>query len=357
MTARLVFYGERSASLSLYLDGLPPELAVQVAVLPPRRMERDFVTLAAAGLVVFVRGFEAVWRSGLLAALTRIGVPCAWFTDDDLTMLRGEQPGFGFYDDARVRAFCARMVAVIGTAKPLCARLAAYHRNVLLWPCVLNERLLAVGGSETRGPYRIGFVGGGFRVEGLRRLVVPALATRPDAALYVVEGEAARIAGARVLPFEPDFDRFVAAWRAVAPDVLVHPPGQTRNIGNKAPGILLTALYLGAAPIVADEPAFDGLGAGEGVVRAGDAAAWRAALEIFAEPAARRENLNRLLAHARVAWAPELARGAVDALLREAAPGGAEALARRRAAMALGWSPSVSFMWRRRLGRIASRFR
>jgi hypothetical protein len=290
----------------------------------------------------------------LLTALERSGVPCAWFTDDDLTALRGDQPGFAFYTDARVRDFAARMVAVIGTTPALCARLAAFHSNVLHWPCVLDERLLALPTVRPNGPPRIACVGGAFRAEGLRRVVLPALDALPDAELLLVDQVATKIPGAHVLPFEPDFARFVATWRAAAPDILVHPPGATANLAMKGPGTLLAALYLGAAPIVADEPAYAGLGVAQGILRAGQTVdSWRAALAHLAQPATQREHLARLLAHFRAAAPPEAARSTVEWLLSRAAPGGAAAQAREAAARSLKWRPPLSLVWRARLRRLA----
>jgi hypothetical protein len=351
---RLVFYGEHAASLSLYLDGLPDDLAARVSVLPPRRLQGDLPLLAAAGLVVFVRGFERVWRSGLMATLGHLGVPCAWFTDDDLTALRGEQPGFRFYTEARVRDFAGRLVAVIGTTPALCARLAAFHTNVLHWPCILNERLVPARHPLRSGPLRIAAVGGAFRADGFRRLLLPALEAVPGAELLLVDQLATRVAGARELPFEPDFAQFVATWRAAEPDILVHPPGATTNLAMKGPGTLLAALYLGAAPVVADEPAYAGLGAAQGVLRAGASVdSWRGTLVQLAQPGARRDHLARLLAHFRATASPETARGTVEWLLAHAAPGGAAAQTRQAAAQRLGWRPPLSLMWRARLRRLA----
>ena len=42
---RIIFCGERSASLSLYPDGLPNDLAAQISVLPSRRPETDLPLL------------------------------------------------------------------------------------------------------------------------------------------------------------------------------------------------------------------------------------------------------------------------------------------------------------------------
>ena len=158
---------------------------------------------------------------------------------------------------------------------------------------------------------------------------------------------------AHALPFEPDFPRFVAAWRAAEPDILVHPPGQTANLAMKGPGTLLAALYLGAAPVVADEPAYSGLGIAQGVLRADDSvAAWRAALAYLAEPDTRRQHLARLLAHFRAVASLDAARATVEALLAHAAPGGTAAAARQAAALRLGWRPPLSVVWGARLRRL-----
>jgi hypothetical protein len=142
-----------------------------------------------------------------------------------------------------------------------------------------------------------------------------------------------------------NFDRFVSAWRKARPHILVHPPGATRNIAYKGPGVLLVALYLGAAPIVADEPAFEGIGAANGVLRVGNLDAWRSALAELAEPTTRSTYLSRLVEHARRRWAPRQAQATIERLLTHAAPAGSAARARQSAARALGWDPRARLSW------------
>jgi uncharacterized protein (DUF885 family) len=121
----------------------------------------------------------------------------------------------------------------------------------------------------------------------------------------------------------------------------------------KGPGTLLAALYLGAAPVVADEPAYGELGIAQGVLRADDSvAAWRAALTRLADPDVRRQHLARLLAHFRAVASPEAARATIEALLAHAAHGGAAAAARQAAALRLGWRPPLSVVWGARLKRL-----
>ena len=209
---------------------------------------------------------------------------------------------------------------------------------------------------QRSGASRIAAIGGAFRAEGLRHFVLPALDALPDAHLLLAKGLAARVGSARVLPFEPDFARFVSVWRSLEPDILVHPPARTANLPMKGPGTLLAALYLGAAPIVANEPAFDDLGVAQCMLRAeSSVGSWRDALLHLAEPDARRGHLARLLAHARIAWSPDRPRGTIETLLALAAPCGQAALARRTAALALRWQPPASLIWRTRLQHLGMR--
>lgn len=344
MTGPIVFHGHHDASLSLYLDGLGDAVEIH----PPGTPARDMERLSRAGLVVHVRGFERAIRSGLDAELACRGIPRAWFTDDDLTALRGEQPGFGFYTEGRLRRFAAGMAALIGTTPALCARLGAFHDRVLRWPCVLDEALLPAPAPRRAGPPRLAIFGGGFRAAGLRDAVLPALDALPGHALLVAAGLSHTAPQGQRIPFEPDYRAFVARWHALAPDIVLHPPGRSANMPMKGPGAVLAALHLGAVPVVADEPAFAGLGPAQGVERVPPAPdAWRAALLRLADPALREAYRTRLLDHARLAFAPTNAAAALDALRALAAP----------PAVHTPWRPPLGFALRERLSALVSRRR
>jgi hypothetical protein len=341
----IVFYGEHTASLSLYLDGLGPELADRITILPPTNLAADFKRLAAAGVVAYVRGFEAVATSGLDSALARLGVQRVWFTDDDLTALHGEQPGFHHYSQRRVERFADRMLALVGTTPALCARLRSFHSNVLYWPCLVDEALVPPRAVDQSGPLRIGVIGGDFRRAGLHDLVIPAIAaTTADIELLLAQPIGSGIPGATLLPFQPDFRRFIAAWRAAGPHILAHPPGRTRNIATKSAGLLLASLYLGAVPVVADEPAFAGLGKPEGVIRVGAGIAqWREALHELSSPDVRAEYFANLARYCRTAFNGGGPRPAIDFLLDRAASAASTAPSRQRMAHRMAWRPNLSF--------------
>lgn len=339
----IVFYGDHTASLSLYVDGLPGYSRHEIRVLTPSNLRSDLVHLASAATVVYVRGFERVARSGLDAALTGLGVPRAWFTDDDLTALQDEEPAFRYYTARRTAGFAGRLNAVVGTTPVLCERLRRFNPTVLYWPCVVDETLVPAAATAPDGGLRIGVIGGAFRRDGLLEMVMPAIEELPGAELVM----AAPIAGklpVRTVPFEADFRRFVLRWRGIRPHIVVHPPGRSNNMAVKGAGTLLACLYIGAVPIVADEPAYAGLGAAEGVLRVtGGAAEWRSALAQLADQYHRAAQFERLAAFCREAFSAQGPEAAIAALRAHANAAGREVEARLATARVANWRPKLSY--------------
>jgi hypothetical protein len=83
-----------------------------------------------------------------------------------------------------------------------------------------------------------------------------------------------RVIGAEIVALAPErsFRQFVRRWRSYAPDILLHPRGETANAPFKCPTAVIVAGYLGAVPVVADEPAYEGWTPADGVVRLGKGA-------------------------------------------------------------------------------------
>jgi hypothetical protein len=162
-------------------------------------------------------------------------------------------------------------------------------------------------------------------------------------------------AGIQVIHARSDFRRFVLEWQRLAPAVVLHPYGETANIANKSLGSILAAAYLGAIPIVGDEPAYAGIGESEGVLKAKpDVANWG---EQIARALDERAELGmRFHSWVEANFDSERARPAFDALNKLAAAGGEDAAdARLDAAMgsrtlqrALPRQP----VWRRHLVRL-----
>lgn len=288
----ILVYGRLGASTSLYFDGLPMAERARIRMLEPGDLFSDLHWLAAASLVIVVRGFEFAERNGALDLLLELGTPVLWFTDDDFIVLGRDSASLGHYRAETVRRFAARLVGIVTTSAPLAGALAHYHRDVTIMPLAADPVLLA------RRPavpgHRAAVVGGGFRAKALRDVVAPA-ARAEGVRLIVPAGLPHAPFDALRLPFEGDFAQFVFRWQAEAPFALLHPQGDSANIANKSRGTLLVAAYLGAVPIVAQEPAYHGLAEEDGVLTAGGAVAdWQAQIARLNDTGFQREMLARL---------------------------------------------------------------
>jgi hypothetical protein len=269
--------GQIEVSTSLYFDFLETAPDVTVAFRAFTSLDIDAPHLAAAGLVVLVRTLDRFWDEGVIDFLTAAGTPFVWFTDDNFLALRGEGDASIFYAARRMRRALARAAAVWASTEPLAAAHRPLHPAVKVWGPVLDP-LLQDGAPPADGPLTVVLPGGDFRASGLEGEPIERLRAMAEAEpVRVVATEAAAKAlapalGAAqivVLPQERSFRQFVRRWTSFGPDILLHPAGATANGPFKCPTAVIVAGYLGAAPVVADEPAYAGWGDNEGVLELG----------------------------------------------------------------------------------------
>ncbi|HWF78610.1 MAG TPA: hypothetical protein VN694_15710 [Caulobacteraceae bacterium] len=270
--------GQIEVSTSLYFDFLEAAPDVTVAFRAFTSLAIDAPHLAGAGLVVLVRTLHRFWDEGVVDFLKAAGVPFVWFTDDNFLVLRAEGDASAFFTPARMRRALTGAAALWVSTPKLAEAYRPLHPDVRVWGPVLDP-LLANGGPPADGPLTVVLPGGDFRAIGLEGQPIERLgalaAAEPirvvatAAAAKAVEQElgAAEVV---VMPGERSFRQFVRRWRRFGPDILLHPEGATANAPYKCPTAVIVAGYLGAAPVVADEPAYDGWGEHEGVLRLGD---------------------------------------------------------------------------------------
>lgn len=270
--------GQIEVSTSLYFDFLESAPDVTVAFRAYTRLEVDAPHLAAAGLVVLVRTLHRFWDDGVIDFLRSSGVPFVWFTDDNFLALRSEGDASAFYTQPRMRRALAGAAEVWASTARLAETLKSLHGEVKVWGPVLDP-LLSGGPAADDGPLTVVLPGGDFRAAGLAGEPMERLRAMAEAEpLRVIATAAAAkpLAGALgpaeivVLPPQPSFRQFVREWRSFGPDILLHPEGATANASFKCPTAVIVAGYLGAVPVVADEPAYAGWGENEGVLRLGD---------------------------------------------------------------------------------------
>jgi len=151
------------------------------------------------------------------------------------------------------------------------------HPRVRVWGPVLDPVLRAPS-PPAADMLTVALAGGDFRLAGLEGAPIAqlkAISETQDLRLVVTQGAAKALAPALeraeivALPPERSFRQFVRRWRRFAPDVLLHPAGATSNAPFKCPTAVIVAGYLGAVPVVAEEPAYDGWGGAEGVIGLG----------------------------------------------------------------------------------------
>jgi hypothetical protein len=272
--ARVLVLGQIEVSTSLYFDALEAMADVSVAFRPLTRLTLDAPVLAAADLVVLVRELHRFWDEGVIAFLDAAGVPYVWFTDDNFLALRGEGEARVFYALPRMEAALAKAAAVWASTEALAAAHLWLHPNVSVWAPALDRRL-ELAAPAVGGPLTIALPGGDFRLAGLAAQTLDQLreiAEGPGLRLIVTPAgaQALRPALARaeiiVAARERSFRQFIRAWRRFAPDLLLHLAGATANAPFKCPTAAIVAGYLGAVPVVADEPAYQGWGEAEGVL-------------------------------------------------------------------------------------------
>lgn len=371
----VLIYGPIMASVSLYFDGLPPDLAARVRFLRPGDPARDLNWLAAADVIVIAREFEELVEGGMIDVIRAMGTRCFWFTDDDFLAFGRQNYRERYYSEEHLGVFLSQIEGVVVSTPALGRVMAPFARRVITWPNVFDRSLAAEGTVRDEGVLRVGAVGGEFRRRSLEESVIPALAglrSTPALELFVREELLAgrpTPAGVTLLPFEPSLRQFVRRWQALGLHALVHPTGAAENMGTKSPGTILVAAYLGAVAIVTDEVAYSGIGEEHGILKVEDTpAGWAGAVRRAADPVEREVLVRRLRAWCEVAFRGEGARAPFEALTAGLA--GATATERQRRLERALSSPALDrarryartrrnrYSWRRRvIARIRYRLR
>ncbi|HLY79501.1 MAG TPA: hypothetical protein VKQ70_09020 [Caulobacteraceae bacterium] len=276
-SARVLVLGQIEVSTSLYFDFLEAIPDVSVAFRPLTRLALDAPVLASADLVILVRELHRFWDEGVTAFLDAAGVPYVWFTDDNFLTLKAEGAAQPFYAQPRMQAALAGAAAVWTSTDALAAAHAGLHPDVAVWKPVLDPRLARPASPARSGPLTVAISGGDFRLAGLSGAPLDVLRQIAGSGLRLLVTPAGErtlrpllpAAEIVVLPLERSFRQHIRAWRRFGPDILLHALGATANAPFKSPTAAITADYLDAIPVVADEPAYEGWGEADGVLRIG----------------------------------------------------------------------------------------
>lgn len=296
------------ASLALKFEGLTDPHRRNLLFIPLETDEANLrLILSHCDAIVLVRHLLNDHANRVIRNCQLMDIPRYYLIDDNFLVLRTELPEFAAYTQENATEALADFAGVICTSGAVAEYLRSLrvHRAIVTINSVFDQAKVGKLDRIPRvasGPgLRVGFVGADFRLQSLGRDVLPALThIRTDAPVeFVVRATTDRRlklpADTKILPFSASFDDFLVRWRAVGLDILVHPHGDTANIDYKADSILLIALYLGAVPVVAADPAFREVGEEQGVLKVnGGVAAWTDALQRAQSPELRQTLMRRL---------------------------------------------------------------
>jgi glycosyltransferase involved in cell wall biosynthesis len=321
-SAALVFDGvlDRHGKHLLFVPPYFPEFLVQLCI-------------SQCDAVILVREILEDHGQRIAAACTSMGVPLYYLIDDNLVLVGEEDTGWAHYTRDRLVSALADCAGVLCTSRPLAEHFAALGVKLAIdeigaaFDATRLGKMRRIPVNSPGPQLRVGFVGDEFRRRSLEDDVLPALAAfsgeRPVALFSrVALTHADRWPfEASVIPFTESFDGFLTTWRPVGLDVLVHPRGDTANSEYKTASVLLSALYLGAVPVVAREHVFAGLGEEQGVlVVEGDRGSWEQALRRLDAAERRRELLSRLEGFCPTYFSPERNVRALDRILASSPP-------------------------------------
>ncbi len=291
------------ATTTLFFHALATRRPDAIRIMRPER-DHAAAMLGGASAVIVVRALLE-WPE-IIRTARDLKIPLYYFVDDNFIVLR-DQPGpaaqfLTAYSSDNVRTALSAFDAVLVSSLPLAEYFTTHrlHDDVRLLPPTLPG--LALQSRAAHDSLTLAFFGGQHLHPVFFSMVLPAirrLAESQPVRLvavgdFVIEGSPGLTV--LVLPYSPSYAAGVQALSAVGVDVLLHPvaPGQPNN-EYKNPHALITALALGAIPIVSASPPYRELMQESIALFCGDSEdSWYQALVQAAQPDARQASVEHL---------------------------------------------------------------
>lgn len=225
--------------------------------------------IALADAVIFNREFPI---SSYFDEIRSLSIPCYYFTDDNFReiLIDGtDEPGIREVAAKTTQQRLEEFAGVLVTTQALKNYFVRnkLHENVVQLPAVWKAPLK----QEKRGhALTIGFMGGPFRMEQLKKCVLPALyriAEKRPLRLIVpctkeTEEDVLALGDGQleIIPFyrTANYEYLLNSYNKIGVDIFVHCGGNNRNNIYKTKNALINAVTLGAPLIVSDiEPYCD----------------------------------------------------------------------------------------------------
>jgi hypothetical protein len=314
-----------TASLSLILDGLTGKAQRTFFVFDPRMPHDRRAALSQSSAVLVTRELHTEPMQMLVRECAQARVPYYIYVDDNFFVLADENRDFIWFKSHE----CARIFALAAGVASTSPRLLDYvrthrlnQRGIRLTPVVPNW-LRSNKPCADDGSLRIAFCGAPFRSSDFKTNIEPAIAGLVDSGIRIsiiaregTELSMLRQRGVEIAtpPWSASFPDFIRQWQRFQPNLVIHPKADTANAPYKTPSIIIIALLLGAVPIVAREPAFEGVeNSGTRIVEGQDA--WRVAIAELASFNARRAAYTELGRFCAKTFTPDANRMAIVEML------------------------------------------
>lgn len=244
--------------------------------------EINFTNILTASLVIIVRYLPSSFF--LIEKLNYMGVPWAYFIDDNFTLLAEEgYAGLYWYSHKNLKYHLSSAVAVLTATKSLQAYYRKYnlHDNIMLTPPIISHDLIKGSNNlrqsrcRTTRQLNVAMIGGQFRHKFFLEEILPALIQLSES-INIALWSTCDINTSFQLPNrftihkmgrEENYIQLILKLSAIGVDLIVHPYGITNNLLYKTDSIVLTARYLHANILVADEPCFKDINESNGILK------------------------------------------------------------------------------------------
>ncbi|MBX2989415.1 MAG: glycosyltransferase family 2 protein [Bdellovibrionaceae bacterium] len=206
--------------------------------------------------VVICRSLQQHSRLRFIQKWKEMSLPVFYLCDDNLPLLSKNHPEFNWYGSKDFAQSMRHINAVV------CPNLALKNYFKSSFPD-LPAYFVPISGKvtnnsrkihQTERSLRIGIFGGVHR--GNPKLIKNLLDLYPDAHIYLsAKDTTAYAANSRIHPIPPltSPHQFLAKWKSLELDVIIHPPSKSGNSIYKNPNVMLISHLLEAIPIVFKE--------------------------------------------------------------------------------------------------------
>jgi glycosyltransferase involved in cell wall biosynthesis len=262
----LVITGNHDACTTIYFDFLPAQWKSKTRVL---RYPGGWPTteIVHASCLILVRQIDPFHEWISLAK--QLGIPCYYFTDDNLTLLQ-ETKEMEFLEDFSKGAMREKLRSFSGVLTSTQALKSYFeqhllHDQVLYFPPSFRDiKIRTVQAIESVKPLVIAFAGGSHRLAAVKDIMLPALQK------FVASGRKVQlvIGGTRndfldglanhehltlqTVPFELNWESALLQLAKFRPDILIHAPSDTKNNEFKTTNVAMSANVLDAILVVPD---------------------------------------------------------------------------------------------------------